>query len=65
MFSNIDTFLDPFLVPIFEIMIGRDTITIDDEGIFLGIFNRAKNYLNIKNLRWIKDYKDTYTLKNA
>ena len=47
MYSNIDTFTDAF-VPIFELMIGRDTIKIDDEGIILGLFKRTKNFLNIK-----------------
>ena len=47
MYTNIDTFLDPF-VPILEFMIGRDTIKIDNEGLILGVFNRVKNFLNIK-----------------
>jgi len=63
-FSNIDTFNEE-VIPIFEIMLGRDTIMIDNEGIFLGLFKRVKNFLNIKQYRLLKDIKTDYVVNNA
>ena len=31
--------------PLMEVMIGQDTIKIDDEGAILGLYHRQKQYL--------------------
>jgi hypothetical protein len=51
-------------VPILEVMFGRDTIQVDDESILMGMFKRSKDFLNIKDYRWIRDTMTSYQVKN-
>lgn len=50
---------------IFEIMYGKDKITIDDEMILLGLANREKTFMNVKSVRKIQDHATSYNTKNT
>ena len=49
-YNNIDCYLDKF-ASIFEIMYGRDTVQVDNEGLFIGLSTRKKNFLNFQSTR--------------
>ena len=48
---------------VFEVLIGKDTIKIDDEYLFPGVRSRTKDFLNIKQFRTITDSSDTYNFE--
>ena len=42
MYDNIPSYRNAYLVPIFELMIGKDSVEVDNEGLILGFFKRSK-----------------------
>ena len=49
---------------IFEVMLGKDTISIDDETIH-GIMHREKDFLNVKSFRHVHDKNENYNHKST
>ena len=47
MYDNIDSNDSPF-VPLLEARLEKDTVTIDSEGLLMGLFKRSKDFLNFK-----------------
>ena len=62
MYTNIETYYKENFVPIYELMLGVDTVHVDDEGPIMGLSQRSKDFLNIKSIRQIKDFKDAYNV---
>ena len=50
-YSNIESSISNPYVPIYEFLIGRDSIEVDQEGIILGMFTRTKHFLNFLSVR--------------
>ena len=48
------------VIPVFEIMVGIDSIEIDDEWYLYGVFTRAKSFINVKSSRLINDKLSRY-----
>ena len=59
MYQNIEGFFTPF-VPLFEVMYGIDTVSIDNDNVFHGMTTRSKKFMNTKSLRMIKDTESNY-----